>query len=211
MVDLAYKGIRELILEEQIVQGALLSENQLAEYLNMSRTPVREALRRLEAEGILESIPGLGTFLRPMTENDIRHIYEVRKALELIACETAVYRITDEEIAEERAILLSLLKRHENGESIDRMEFSRIDGNLHDMLINKSDNHYIKILMDQIYFHVDRYRITSFKVSLDLVESTRQHLDLLDAFAQRNLERIKERVLSHLEWSLELLLNKLQY
>lgn len=211
MVDLAYKGIRELILEEQIVQGALLSENQLAEYLNMSRTPVREAIRRLEAEGILESIPGLGTFLRPMTENDIKHIYEVRKALELIACETAVYRITDQEIEEERELLMALLKRHENGESIDRMEFSRIDGNLHDMIINKSDNHYIKILMDQIYFHVDRYRITSFKVSLDLVESTRQHLDLLDAFAQRDLEKIKERVLSHLEWSLELLLNKLQY
>ena len=82
-VQRAYDGIRNLIIEEEISPGELLSENQLAAYLNMSRTPVREAIRRLQAEGFLESRKGLGTFLKPLTTKDVRNIYEVRKAMKL--------------------------------------------------------------------------------------------------------------------------------
>lgn len=209
-VELAYEGIKKLIIEEQIEPGGLLSENHLAGYLNMSRTPVREAIRRLQAEGILESIKGLGTFLKPLTLKDVKNIYEVREALELIACETAIDQITDEEIEEVRGSLQSLLDRHKAGEEIARMEFSHLDGQLHDLIVKKSNNGYIKILMDQIYFNVDRYRIISFQVSLDLEESTRQHLDLLDRIQERNLERLQEHLKRHLEWSLDLLLGHLE-
>ena len=209
-VELAYDGIKQLIIEEQIEPGALLSENHLAEYLRMSRTPVREAIRRLQAEGILESIKGLGTFLKPLSLKDVKNIYEVREALELIACETAIDQITDEEIEAVRGSLQSLLDRHKAGETIDWMEFSQLDGQLHDLIVKKSNNGYIRILMDQIYFNVDRYRIISFQVSLDLEESTRQHLDLLDCLQERNLEKLKEHLSRHLEWSLALLLGHLE-
>ena len=209
-VQRAYDGIRNLIIEEEISPGELLSENQLAAYLNMSRTPVREAIRRLQAEGFLESRKGLGTFLKPLTTKDVRNIYEVRKAMELIACETSIYQITDEEIEAVRASLMSLLARHEAGEEIDRMEFSKLDGQCHDLIVQKSSNGYIKILMDQIYFNVDRYRIISFHVSLDLEESTRQHLVLLDCLKERNLEKLKAALSEHLDWSLSLLFKHLE-
>ena len=210
MVDLAYAGIRNLILTEEIRPGSLLSENQLAEYLHMSRTPVREAIRRLQAEGLLESIKGAGTFLKPISAKDVRDVYQIRILLELAACETAIVKITDAEIEEERKLLKDLLKRHAAGEEIDRMEFSRLDGNIHDMIINKSDNSYIKSLVKQIYFNVDRFRIISFKVSLNLVASTEQHLDLLDCIQERNLEKLKEHLKKHLEWSLKLLLDNME-
>lgn len=209
-VQMAYEGIRNLIIEEEISPGELLSENQLAAYLNMSRTPVREAIRRLQAEGFLESRKGLGTFLRPLTSKDVRNIYEVRKALELIACETSIFQITDEEIEEVRSNLLLLLKRHEAGEEIDRMEFSKLDGQCHDLIVRKSNNGYIKILMDQIYFNVDRYRIISYHVSLDLEESTKQHLVLLDCLNERNLDKLKDSLSAHLDWSLDLLFKHLE-
>ena len=94
---------------------------------------------------------------------------------------------------------MSLLARHEAGEEIDRMEFSKLDGQCHDLIVQKSNNGYIKILMDQIYFNVDRYRIISFHVSLDLEESTRQHLVLLDCLKERNLEKLKAALSEHLE------------
>lgn len=209
-VQRAYDGIRKLIIEEEIRPGELLSENQLAEYLQMSRTPVREAIRRLQAEGLLESRKGVGTFLRPLTQKDVKNIYEVREAMELIACETAIYQITDEEIEEVRNNLKALIERHEAGEEIDRMEFSKLDGQFHDLIIGKSNNGYIKILMDQIYFNVDRYRIISFHVSLDLEESTRQHLDLLECLSERNLEKLKKHLSAHMKWSLKLLLEHLE-
>lgn len=206
----AYNGIRELIISEEIKPGELLSENQIAAYLDMSRTPVREAIRRLEAEGLLESRKGLGTVLKNLTLKDIKNIYEVRAALELIAAETAIEQITDSEIDEERRTLQALLERWHGGETIDRMEFSKLDGQIHDLLIKKSNNGYIKILTDQVYFQVDRYRIISFHVSLDLEESTRQHLDLLDCLKERNLDRLKDKLGTHLKWSLDLLLEHLE-
>lgn len=209
-VQTAYDGIKNLIIDEEISPGELLSENQLAAYLNMSRTPVREAIRRLQAEGFLESRKGLGTFLKPLTSKDVRNIYEVRKALELIACETSIFQITDEEIKTVRASLQSLLKRHESGEVIDRMEFSKLDGQCHDLIVQKSNNGYIKILMDQIYFNVDRYRIISFRVSLDLEESTRQHLVLLECLREREIKKLKDALSTHLDWSLDLLLKHLE-
>lgn len=209
-VQMAYDGIKNLIIEEEISPGELLSENQLAAYLNMSRTPVREAIRRLQAEGFLESRKGLGTFLKPLTSKDVRNIYEVREALELIACETSIFQITDEEIEEVRSSLQSLLDRHAAGEAIDRMEFSKLDGQFHDLIVQKSNNGYIKILMDQIYFNVERYRIISFSVSLDLEESTKQHLDLLDCLKERDLKKLQTALSAHLEWSLELLLKHLE-
>lgn len=209
-VETAYEGIKQLIIEEEIEPGALLSENQLAEYLSMSRTPIREAIRRLQAEGILEVRKGLGTFLKPLTLKDVKNIYEVRRALELIACETSIEQITDEEIEEIRNGLQSLLDRHAAGEEIDHMEFSLVDGQIHDLLVRKSNNGYIMILMDQIYFNVDRYRVISFHVSLDLEESTKQHLDILDCLAERNLEKLKHQLDEHLKWSLHILLKHLE-
>lgn len=208
-VQMAYDGIRNLIIEEEISPGELLSENQLAAYLNMSRTPVREAIRRLQAEGFLESRKGLGTFLKPLTSKDVRNIYEVRKALELIACETSIYQITDEEIERVRSSLLSLLERHAAGKEIDRMEFSKLDGQCHDLIVQKSNNGYIKILMEQIYFNVERYRIISFHVFPDLEESTRQHFILLDCLKKRDLDKLKNNLSAHLDWSLDLLLKHL--
>lgn len=209
-VQTAYDGIKRLILEEEIEPGTLLSENQLAEYLNMSRTPIREAIRRLQAEGLLEVRKGLGTFLKPLTLKDVKNIYEVRRALELIACESSIEQITNEEIEDVRSSLTSLLKRHAEGEEIGHMEFSDLDGQIHDLLVRKSNNGYIKLLMDQIYFNVDRYRVISFHVSLDLEESTKQHLDLLDCLAKRDLEKLQAQLDAHLKWSLKLLLGYLE-
>lgn len=208
--QVAYDGIKKLISDEEIEPGELLSENQLAEYFNMSRTPVREALRRLQAEGLVEIRKGIGTFLKPLTAKDIKDIYEVRTAMELMACETSIYQITDEEIQQVRENLEELKKRKQCGEEIGHMEFSQIDGQFHDLIIQRSNNKYIELLMEQIYFNVERYRRLSFHVSLDLEESTRQHLDLLQCLEQRDLKKLQAGLSSHLNWSLGLLLEYLE-
>ena len=77
LTDVAYEKIKELILDEEIEAGEAVSENQLAEYLQMSRTPIREAIRRLEADGILVSRQGYGTILKMLTMKDIEDIFEV--------------------------------------------------------------------------------------------------------------------------------------
>lgn len=130
--DMAYEAIKKLIIDEEIRSGDVIAENQLAEYLNMSRTPIREAIRMLEAEGVLYAKQGLGTFLRVLTLKDIKDVFEVRESLEIIASRTSIRDITGEEVNELRAELMDLLERHDKGEIIDRLEFSRIDGKIHE-------------------------------------------------------------------------------
>lgn len=203
--DVAYDKIKELILNEDIGPGEIVSENQLAEYLGMSRTPVREAIRRLEAEGILVSRQGFGTIVKMLTLKDIEDIFEVREAMELIASETAIKNITEQEIKEVRENFINLLDRYHSGEKIEKKEFTSIDGQIHDLIVKKSDNEYVKMLMERISFNVDRYRTMSYKVSLDLEESTNQHLDLLQHMEKRNVETFKEHLKRHIHWSLDII------
>lgn len=209
--DMAYEAIKKLIIDEEIRSGDVIAENQLAEYLNMSRTPIREAIRMLEAEGVLYAKQGLGTFLRTLTLKDIKDVFEVRESLEIIASRTSIRDITDKEVKELRAELLDLLERHNKGEIIDRLEFSRIDGKIHDLIVNSSENEYIKILMEQINFKVNRYRVISYKVSLDIEESTRQHLDLLDCIEERNEEKFAVHIAEHIRWSLKIIQEHFDY
>lgn len=209
--DMAYEAIKKLIIDEEIRSGDVIAENQLAEYLNMSRTPIREAIRMLEAEGVLYAKQGLGTFLRVLTLKDIKDVFEVRESLEIIASRTSIRDITGEEVNELRAELMDLLERHDKGEIIDRLEFSRIDGKIHDLIVNSSENEYIKILMEQINFKVNRYRVISYKVSLDLEESTRQHLDLLDCIEERDEEKFALHIAEHIRWSLKIIQEHFDY
>lgn len=209
--DMAYEAIKKLILNEEINAGDMIAENQIAEYLNMSRTPVREAIRMLEAEGVLYARQGLGTFLRSLTLKDIKDIFEVRESLEIIASRTAIRDITDEEVEELRQEFLNLLERYHSGEVIGRTEFSAVDGKIHDLIVNSSENEYVKRLMGQINFKANRYRMISFRASLDLEESTRQHLNLLDCILERNEEKFTEHIRNHIRWSLKILMENSDY
>lgn len=207
--ELAYQSIRGLILNGEIKEGQLISENQIAEYLNMSRTPVREAIRRLEAEQVLESRQGLGTILRTLTLKDIRDLFEVREHLEMIAAETAMRQISDEDIQDLECALNDMLEDSKQGTVVTMERFAKTDSWIHDLLIDRSENEYVKYLMDKIYFHVARYRAISFEVSFNVEESTQQHLDLLECMKRRDQEELKSKISAHIRWSYRILQNNL--
>ena len=207
--DTAYREIRRLIMEGEIEPGGLISENQIAEYLNMSRTPVREATRRLQAEGLLESKKGLGTFLKPLSTSDISNIYSVREALELLACDTAIHNITEEDLESAEAILTDMLRTAESGGDIDYGEFIRVDRDLHDRIVARSNNEYLIRMTEMINVNVNRYRILSVEVSSDAAESTRQHLEIIRLIREKDLPALKEYLGRHIRWSLQLILDYL--
>lgn len=95
----AYEQIRQAIVEGQYAPGQRLIEQRIAEELQLSRTPVREALHRLEAEGLVQSEPNRGAVVRALSVDDIADIYGLRARLEGYAAELAAQRATPEEIA----------------------------------------------------------------------------------------------------------------
>ncbi|WP_129678146.1 GntR family transcriptional regulator [Candidatus Chloroploca sp. Khr17] len=94
----AYQQIRRRILDGELRPSSPLSEHQLAVTLQLSRTPVREALKRLEKEGLVRSIPSRGTFITELTAHDILEIYQVRECLESLAARIAAEQMSPSDI-----------------------------------------------------------------------------------------------------------------
>ena len=94
-VDSAYRAIREGILAGTFAQGSHITARQLAEATGLSRTPVREAMRRLDAEGMISLIPNRGAFVASWSDSEIEQLYELRVLLERFAAQNAAERIND--------------------------------------------------------------------------------------------------------------------
>ena len=98
--DLVFEALKEAILTQKLHPGERLLESELAVELGVSRTPVREAIRRLEQENLVVMIPRKGAYVAGISLKDIHEVYEIRAALEALALELAAAYITDEELAE---------------------------------------------------------------------------------------------------------------
>ena len=96
--QIIYEGLRTAIISGVIPTGQRINEKQYAELLNVSRTPVREALSRIQDEDIVEYIPNFGIVVRQFTKDDVIEIYQIRIALDVLASENAMNRMTEDDI-----------------------------------------------------------------------------------------------------------------
>ena len=101
--------LRQMLVENRIPPGAKLNERELCEALNVSRTPLREAIKMLAAEGLVELVPNRGAIAVALTEADVVNTFEVMAGLESQSGELAAQRITDEELAEIRAMHFEMM------------------------------------------------------------------------------------------------------
>ena len=203
LMQRAYQELRDSIVSGEIQSGDLLREQQIAQELQISRTPVREALAVLESEGLVEVRRGIGAFVKPLSYKDISHIFEVRRALEILAIRTALYHITQEDIQQLENRFHQLLTRYENHEEIQAAEFTRIDFELHDLIVDRCENPYVQRFMSSIHANIKRLQVMSFTLLSSLKESTEQHLHLLHLIQERDLPALEKALDEHISWSLE--------
>ena len=123
--------VRERILKGEYEIGEKIKENQIASELKVSRTPIREAFKLLENEGLIDYIPNRGCFAKGFTKQDVDDIYAVREALEELAVRWAVERITPEEITalEEQVDLMEFYSRKK-----DRQKVLELNATFHDVI-----------------------------------------------------------------------------
>lgn len=149
-------AIRDLILPP----GKTLLEREISEVLQMSRTPVREALVRLETEGVVQLIPRRGFIVEPIVQEDLKEIYQIVENLDGLAIELATSKASEEEISELEAIIEKQEKALVNK---DLEKWAILDENFHSMIITLSDN---KRLNSVIEIHSDQtYRARLFTIN----------------------------------------------
>lgn len=189
-----YEQLKDLIIRDELKQGDLLSENELAKRFGVSRTPVREAVRSLVNEGFVEVRNGVGTFVNRITNREVLDIFEVRACLECLAATTAIAHISDEELNEQEAGWRELAKRYESGETIDYKEILALDDALHALLVNKSENQALKEMIHEIGVKITRLQYISLTALSDTRSSIRQHLEII-AIIRRRESALLEPVL----------------
>ena len=195
--------LRDLIIEGKLPPGTPLRVNPLADRLGMSAMPVRDALKLLEVERLVESTPRRGAVVSALSEEDIEEIYAMRSALEGICAGHGAERATDEDIAE----LDQLIAELEGAQQADDLEtFMRIDRAFHDRIYAISGRERIVRSVGELLARSQRYATHSYRHWGPLDRALEEHRAIFDAVRARDGALAQRLTRKHLEDAAERLL-----
>ena len=194
--DVVFNTLRQAILKGEFQPGERLMEIQLAQRLGVSRTPIREAIRKLELEGLVIMIPRKGAEVAKITEKNMRDVLEVRLALEKLAMELACQRITEEEI---KQLEVSNQQFYQTTVSKDLLTMAQADERFHDVIYNATKNKRLIQMLNNLREQMYRYRIEYIKDIETHEEIVKEHEDILQALREKNLEAASAMIQNHIE------------
>ena len=193
--DIVFSALREGILSGELKPGERLMEVQLAEEMGVSRTPVREAIRKLELEGLVVMIPRKGAYVAGLTLKDVADVFEIRGSLEGLAAGLASERITDEEIEELENLLKELQVAVKEG---DLDTTIKKDADFHQVLFNATRNERLAQMVNNLKEHIDRFRIQSFTNPARMKSVLDEHQKIVDAIKERDADSAEKLAKDHI-------------
>jgi DNA-binding GntR family transcriptional regulator len=194
-VEQAYRLIRQRILDNVYPAGYRALEREFAEELALSRTPVREALLRLQAEGLLELIPRHGARVLPVSASDMREIYEVLTALESMAAEIVTRRKPT--AAELRPLSSASRAMTEALKNDDLEAWARADEHFHRQLLELAGNTVLIQTVQQLWDRAHRARMVTLRLRPRPVHSTKEHNAIVEAIRAGDPEATVRLYRSH--------------
>lgn len=202
-----YNALREDILNGKYKVGESLIELRIADELNVSRTPVREAIRQLELEGLVESIPNKRVTVKGISMKDMEDIYRIRRVLEGLSARWAVEQITDEEIKELQELYeLMEFYTHKN----DINQIAKLNTSFHEIIFNATKSNILKHILKDFQFYVKWARHESLSTPGRMEEALKEHFDILQALKNRDGDGAEKYLTIHVENSSKNLFKKIQ-
>jgi DNA-binding GntR family transcriptional regulator len=206
-VDHAYAEIRRRILDNYYAPGHQVLEQELAAELGMSRTPVREALVRLQNERFVQLIPRHGMRVVPLSIQELREVYEVLTSLEL----TAIDRLARLDLEEEA--LATIEKTVDEMDQAVRTKdvdaWAKADERFHRILVTLCGNKRLAAMVEMLWEQGHRARMTTVRLRASLEQSNREHRALLDAIRKRDWRQARTRHAKHRQRAMTEILNLL--
>lgn len=194
--EVVCETLRDAIRKGVLAPGERLMEIQLAEELGVSRTPVREAIRKLELEGYVIMMPRRGTYVANLSIRDVNEVFEIRTTLDSLACGLAAERITDEELEHLQRLLVAI------GGYIEDNDMDKIvetDMEFHDLLYQASRNSRLIGIIFNLCEQLTRFRSTSMSYPGRLQATHEEHCRIVEAIAQGNVQEAQAAAEHHME------------
>lgn len=194
--DKVFDALENEILTGVLERGETLSENKISARLGVSRTPVREALQRLEQEGLVKTEPGKGAVVLGISQGDLLDIYEIRIRIEGLAARYAARNITDEQAKEMRDVVELQEFFAAKGDSQNVRD---LDSKFHSMIYKFCTSRILTDTLTSLHHRIERFRRMSVEMggrgSLSVVE----HREIVDALASHDEDKAEELLIAHIK------------
>ena len=200
--QLAYEYILRRIENGELAEGDAVNEADLADMIGVSRTPVREALRQLEAEGLVKVYPYKGCFVTKLTRQDIIDIMDLRTLLEVWCLKKAFKHITEEDLDFCEKAINEAIREH----SVEM--YIKSDRIFHNMFIDKSGNKRVKFMLETLNAPLQYIRANSLGNFKNWESTTNEHLNLVSYIRCGNQQKSVSLLVSHLKNSTDIFIEE---
>ena len=199
--------LRQMLVEGQIAPGAKLNERELSQLLNVSRTPLREAIKMLAAEGLVELLPNRGAIAVSLTEEDVLATFEVMAGLEGMAGELAAQRITPQELAEIQAMQFEMMAAYTRR---DLSAYYALNARIHNAINDAAKNPVLSTVYNQVNARLQALRFRSNQDGEKWKRAVKEHEKMIEALAARDGAAMREVLLTHLRNKRDVVLEQLR-
>jgi DNA-binding GntR family transcriptional regulator len=193
-----YSHLRELILSGEYAPNERLFETKISDEIGASRTPVREALHGLELEGLIECLPKVGYIVKPISDQEVAEICEIRGLIEGLAARWAVEKARERLIAELQSNIATSETKAEKGEA---RAFIELDSQFHEIIARLSGSKRLLELAQALRHHMLRYRVQSIYSTDNVLRAIKGHKGVLASIERGDVEEINQAIKKHLEQS----------
>lgn len=190
-----FHRLREDILSGKYHSNEELREKTIGDELGVSRTPVREALRQLELEGLVKIIPNKGAVVEGISQEDIKDIYEIRSRLEGLCAKRAAEHITQEQIDELEENIFLVDFHAQKGNYSQMLE---LDNRFHDILYEASKSRMLKQELSNFHHYVQRVRKITLSMPERVVKSNNEHRQILEALKKHDQIQAEKLATDHM-------------
>lgn len=194
--DVVFNTLREAILKGELKPGERLMELQLAAKLGVSRTPIREAIRMLEQEGLAVTIPRKGAEVAKMTEKDMEDVLQIREALDELAAKIACEQISEEQLEE----LVATMHEFEESTKTDNVKkIAEADVKFHDIIYQSTGNQKLVNMLNNLREQMYRYRVEYLKDENNYPTLMKEHKDIVEGLVRKNKTQVTETMHQHVK------------
>jgi len=199
--------LRQMLVEGAIAPGAKLNERELAELLNVSRTPLREAIKMLAAEGLVELLPNRGAIAVSLTEDDVLNTFEVMAGLEGLSGELAAQRITPAELAEIQAMQFEMMAAYTRR---DLSAYYALNSRIHAAINAAAKNPVLLTVYNQVNARLQALRFRSNQDGEKWKAAVKEHERMIEALSARDAAGMREVLVAHLHNKRDVVLEQLR-
>lgn len=194
--DVVFNTLREAILKGELKPGERLMELQLASKLGVSRTPIREAIRMLEQEGLAVTVPRKGAEVARMTEKDMEDVLQIREVLDELAVCIACEQMSQEELKELQYYMHEVEKYTKTG---DVTKIAEADVRFHDIIYHATGNPKLVNILSNLREQMYRYRVEYLKEESSYPMLLKEHREIVEGLMEKNKHKVTSAMQRHVE------------